>query len=241
MRLLVSVMVLSFALVTVPAAAQNVTFSDTLPEDPISSAGMTVWPSIALRSGVAIAIPSEPPSPSYVGPVGWSMAVDAKLNLGHSFAVGLRYMYTHFGRNSSSSGRAEPVPVHKVFFQYIYDSMVAHEILALGELPFVNTVHLRWSGLLGVGVGIEKVEMQQFSAKDQDGNGIPEGKPEPLQLVNRQDTGPAFALGTTLEYFPLDFLSISLGVQASYRYSPNLSFEEGAFTIHGLFGVEGSF
>jgi len=102
-------------------------------------------------------------------------------------------------------------------------------------------VHLRWSGLLGVGVGIEQVEMQQFTAPDQDGNGIPEDKPEPHQLMKRQDSGPAFALGTTLEYFPLDFLSLSLAAQAAYRYSPNLSFDEGAMIIQGLFGVEGHF
>jgi len=224
-----------------PAAAQNLSFSDALPQDPTAAEGITLWPSVAFRSGLAFAIPSAPPAPTYIGPLGWCIGVDAKLNIGHAFAVGLRYMYTNFGRNDSSSGREEPVPSQKLYLQYVYDSMVSHEILAFGELPFVNTAHLRWSGLLGVGVGIEKVEMQQYTAQDKDGNGIPEDKPEPYQLVNRQDTGPAFAFGTTLEYLPLDFLSISVGAQISYRYSPNLSFEEGALTVHGLFGVEGHF
>ncbi len=241
MRILFVTCLFALSLITGSAAAQNVSFSDTLVEDPTTTNGITLWPSLAVRSGLAFAIPSKRTAPTYIGPLGWSIGVDAKLNIGHSFAVGLRYMYTRFGRNDASAGRGESRPSYKLFLQHIYDTMVSHEIIAFGELPFVNTVHLRWSGLVGVGVGIEKVEMQQFTADDLDGNGIPEGKPEPYQLMNRQDSGPAFALGTTLEYFPLDFLSISAGVQMAYRYSPNLSLEEGALILQGLFGVEGSF
>ncbi len=241
MRALIVVTLIVASLGAGPALAQNVNFSDTLPEDPTASEGVTLWPSLAVRSGIAIAFPSEPPAPTYIGPVGWSLGVDAKLNIGHAVAVGLRYMYTSFGRNNGSAGREEPVPSQKLYLQYVYDSAVSHEILAFAELPFVNTVHLRWSGLLGVGIGFETVEMQQFIAPDQDGNGIPEDKPELRQLVNRQDSGPSFALGTTLEYFPVDYLSISMAVQAAYRYSPNLSFEEGALILQTLFGVEGHF
>jgi hypothetical protein len=241
MRALFVFALVAASLAAGPVAAQNLSFSDALPQDPGVSEGVTLWPSVAVRSGVAIAFPSEAPAPTYIGPVGWSLGVDAKLNIGHSVAVGVRYMYTRFGRNESSAGREEPIPSQKLYLQYVYDASISHEILAFAELPFVNTVHFRWSGLLGVGVGIETVEMQQFIAPDKDGNGIPESKPEPHQLVNRQDTGPAFALGTTLEYFPLDFLSIAMGVQAAYRYSPNLSFEEGALILQALFGVEGHF
>ncbi|MFH1533211.1 MAG: hypothetical protein ABIK09_21000 [Pseudomonadota bacterium] len=241
MRTLFGACLLALALVTNPAVAQNVSFSDTLPEDPTLSEGIALWPSVAVRSGLAFAIPSDPSAPTYIGPLGWSLGVDAKLNLGHAFAVGIRYMVTSFGRNDGSAGRDEPIPAHHLYLQYVYDAMVSHEILAFGELPFVNTARLRWSALLGVGVGIERVEMQQYSARDMDGDGIPEDKPKPRQLVNRQDTGPAFALGTTLEVFPVDFLSISAGAQIAYRYSPNLSFEEGALTLQGLFGVEGHF
>jgi len=238
MRALLTVLALLPALTAAPAAAQDVNFSDALPEDPAATEGVTLWPSVAVRSGVAFAIPSDPPTPTYIGPVGWSVGADAKLNIGHILAVGIRYMYTSFGRNNGSAGREEPIPLQKIFLQYVYDSVVSHEILVFCELPFVNTFHMRWSGLLGVGIGIEAVESQQFIAPDQDGNGIPEDKPEPHQLINRQDTGPAFALGTTLECFPLDYLSFSATVQAAYRYSPNLSFEEGAMILQGIFGAE---
>ena len=233
--LLLAAMLLSAA----PAAAQGVGFDDALPQDPSASERITLWPSVAVRSGVAIAFPSSPPEPTYVGPVGYSVGADVKLNIGHAVAVGLRYMYTSFGTNDGSAGRQESS--NHVYYQFIYNQMVSHEILAIAELPLVNLVHLRWSGLLGVGVGIEQIEMRQFTAPDQDGNGIPEDKPEPRQLMKRQDIGSAFALGTTLEYFPVDFLSLSLAVQAAFRYSPELSFDEGAMLLQGLFGVEGQF
>ena len=235
----VLLVIISMLLAAAPSVAQSVGFDDALPQDPLASERITLWPSVAVRSGVAFALPSSPPDPTYVGPVGYSVGVDVKLNIGHAVAVGLRYMFTHLGTNDGSAGRQESG--NNIFYQYIYNQTVSHEILAIAELPFVNTEHLRWSGLLGVGLGIEQVEMQQFTAPDQDGNGIPEDKPEPYQLMKRQDTGPAFALGNALEYFPVDFLSISLAVQAAYRYSEELSFDEGAMILQGLFGVDGHF
>jgi hypothetical protein len=224
-----------------PSAAQGVSFSDALPQGPGLSEGPVLWPTLSMFAGVAVAFPSEPPAPTYVGPVGWSVGVDAKLNVGHAIAVGLRYAYTAFGSNDGSAGREEPVPSQHLFLQYIYDQVVAHEILAIVDVPFVNTAHLRWGGVAGVGVGLEQVRMQQFIAPDQDGNGVPESKPALHQLMKRQDTGPAFTLGTALEYFPVDFLSLAVTIQASYRYSPNLSLEEGALCLQGLFAAGGHF
>lgn len=217
-----------------PALGQSVTFSDALPEDPTATGGIIVWPSVAVRSGIAYAIPSDPKVDTYIGPVGWSLGVDAKLNIGHTAAVGLRYMYTHFVKNDRSFGRLEIWSVQETTrtLRHLYNDMESHEILAIAELPFVNQVNVRWSGLVGVGFGIEVMTIERHDVSNE---------PKLIGLSTRQDTGPAFALGTTLEYFPADFISISLGVQASYRYSPNLSLEEGALILQGLFGVEGHF
>jgi len=223
------------------ATAQGVSFSDALPQGPGLREGPVLWPSVAVLAGVAAALPSRPPEPTFVGPVGWSVGADVKLNIGHDVAVGLRYLMTRFGPNDASAGRQEPLPQYQIFLQYLYDEVTIHEILALAEVPFVNTALLRWSGLAGIGVGLEQVHMRQYDAQDKNGDGVPESEPVLRQLVKRQDTGPAFTLGTSLAFFPADWLSLGLTVQASYRYSPNLSLEEGALSLHGLFSTEGHF
>ena len=236
MRALFVTWLVLLSLAAGPAAAQSVSFSDALPEGPGVSEGIALWPSVAVRSGLAFAIPSDPSVATYVGPLGWSLGVDAKLNLGHVLAVGLRYMYTSFGNNSGSIGRLgkEVIGGQATVTQSIYAGAIFHELYAIAELPFVNSIHLRWSGILGVGIGIEQLKFDQYNVSKS-------GKPPLLGRSERQDTGPAFALGTTLEYFPVDFLSVSAGAQLSYRYSPNLSLDEGALTLQGLFGVEGHF
>jgi hypothetical protein len=132
--------------------------------------------------------------------------------------------------------------------QSIYQHVNSWEIAAFGDVALIQTYRWRWSLLGGAGFGFENVKYERYPF-DPSGNLIPtvdvDGDGDldvvPIGYNVRKDTGPVFLGGTSVTFHPLEFLGIRASVLVDYRYTPELTMQEGALLLLGLLGVDAAF